>query len=57
MSFISNLYNSPVFDFFINIANIVLIIAGFIKIQEVLFKKQDSVCSDPVGREQLNEEV
>lgn len=39
---LSNIYNSPVFDFFINIANIVLIIAGFIKIWEVLFKKENS---------------
>lgn len=51
------LYNSPGYHFFTNIVNIILIIAGFIKIREVLLKKFDSVCSDPVGREQLNEEV
>lgn len=39
MSFISNLYNSPVYDFFINIANIVLTVAGFIKIRELLIKR------------------
>lgn len=39
MLFILTLYNSPVYDFFINIANIVLIIAGFIKIREVLLKR------------------
>lgn len=54
---LSTLYNFPVYDFFINIANIVLIIAGFIKIREVLIKKQESACSDLVCREQLNEEV
>lgn len=54
---LSTLYNSPAYHFFTNIANIVLIIAGFIKIREVLLKKIDSVCPDPVGREQLNEEV